>query len=101
MLFKKSLRKKSKKKILKKLFVSNLWDEEEKIYDCKLCGSKIISNWGDYVFQLYREKDKSDIGHICSKCALKLQSSKEKIKVTNALIEVELLWEIDHISQLR
>jgi hypothetical protein len=68
------------KKERKKLFVSHNWNDKEVYPDCSLCSAEIEPKRGDYIFQLFVKRNRSDAAYICKQCAVTLQAGKEKVK---------------------
>jgi hypothetical protein len=59
-----------------RIVVTNSWDGEVDIGECSVCSRPIHAGWGDYLFKIYKGRDKKNAAPLCTSCAKKLEKEK-------------------------
>ncbi|MCF7928846.1 MAG: hypothetical protein K9L68_07855 [Spirochaetales bacterium] len=78
------MRKKQKKLKKPRLAVSVVYHPGNEYPECAFCSASIAPEWGDYLYQYYTLKDRSDSVFICKSCAIKLENEHPEVKVVSA-----------------
>jgi hypothetical protein len=64
------------KKEKTRIVVSNVWKDNSSQGNCSVCNTPINADWGDYIFKIYKGRDKKNAAPLCKVCAVKLEKEK-------------------------